>query len=102
MRARLLVTLFVGAVVIAGLLRFVDLFAVDAFATLYLPVVVLGILRVRPALHWILLFGTLVSIGVALIAVNKSDSSTAGLGLMFLLFLVIIGLVAAAGVDRFL
>lgn len=102
MRRRRIVTLLVGALVVAGLLRAVDLFAVDTFATLYLPVILLAILRVRPVLHWILLVGTLVFMGVALIAALESDSSTAGLGLMFLFFLLIVGLVVAANVDHFL
>jgi hypothetical protein len=95
------VTLAVGGVLLALALALVDLLAVDVFLVVFAPIVVLALVRVRPALHWGLLAVILAATAIVLVQTDRSDSSTAGFGVIVVPLLLVAGVLLTAVVDRF-
>ena len=99
---RTAITLVVGAGVIAIALFLVDLFAVSILLGLCLPVLVLVLTRMRSPMHWVLFAVIIASTIVALIDIERNDSSTAGFGVVVVPTLLTVGVLIFATVDRYL
>lgn len=97
---QIVVTFIGGAVLLGATLLLVDLLAVDVFFLLFVPFVVLVLLRVRPALHWTLFAVIGVATVITLVQIEESESSTAGFGVIVVPFLLTVGVLLAAGVER--
>jgi hypothetical protein len=101
-RSRQIVLTFVGGAVLLGAtLLLVNLLTPDVFLVLFVPFVVLVLSRVRPALHWTLFAVIAVAIVITLFRIEESESSTAGFGVIVVPFLLTVGVLLAAGVERF-
>lgn len=72
----------------------------DIFLVLLVPFLILGLVRVRPTLHW-LLFAVIVAASVVtLYRIEESESSTAGFGLVVVPLLLTVAVLLAAVIDR--
>ena len=72
----------------------------DIFLVQLMPFLVLGLVRVRSTLHW-LLFAVIVAASVVtLYRIEESESSTAGFGLVVVPLLLTVAVLLAAVVDR--
>ncbi|MGH8525683.1 MAG: hypothetical protein ACREXY_16210 [Gammaproteobacteria bacterium] len=94
------ITLAAGALLLGVLLALVDLFALDVFAVMFVPFVVLAVVRMRPLLHWVVFAGSVAASAFTLIGIERSDSSTAGLGVIFVLLLLVASIVLVALIER--
>jgi peptidoglycan/LPS O-acetylase OafA/YrhL len=99
-------TLVVGAgllgivLLLAELLGDDDWLALDVFFVLFVPFVVLVLARVRPAQHWTLFAVIVAATVMTLIRIEKSETSTAGFGLIVVSFLLVVAVLIAAVADR--
>jgi hypothetical protein len=101
-RSRQIVLTFVGGAFLLGAtLVLVNLLTPDVFLVLFIPFVVLVLSRVRPALHWTLFAVIAAATVITLVQVEESESSTSGFGVIVVPFLLTIGVLLAAGVERF-
>lgn len=98
---QIVLTLVGGAVLLGATLLLVNLLTPDVFLVLFVPFVVLVLSRVRPALHWTLFAVIAVAIVITLFRIEESESSTAGFGVIVVPFLLTVGVLLAAGADRF-
>ena len=102
------VTLVGGAVLLGIELLLVqrfgddDLLALDVFLVLFVPVVVLVLVRVRPVLHWLLFAVIVAATGIVVVTIERNESSTAGFGLVVVPFLLSVAVLFAAAFDRLL
>jgi hypothetical protein len=102
LRSRQVVLTFVGGAVLLGAtLLLVDLLTPDVFLVLFLPFVVLVLSRVRPVLHWTLFAVIAAATVTTLVRIEETESSTAGFGLIVVPLLLAVGVLLAAGVERF-
>lgn len=82
-------------------LLLVDLLTPHVFIVLFVPFVVLALFHVRPALHWTLFVVISAASVITLVRIQDSESSTAGFGVIVVPFLLTVGVLLAAGVERF-
>jgi hypothetical protein len=97
---RIVLTLLGGSALIAVALVLAGLLVWDVFLVLLVPVIVLVLVRVRPALHWTLFVVIEAATVLTLLRIEQSESSTAGFGLIVVPFLLSLGIVLAAVLDR--
>lgn len=99
--ARIVVTLVAAALSLTIGLPLVDLFTVNVFLVLFVPVVVLVLARVRPTVHWTLFVIIAAATAIVLVRIAQSDSSTAGFGVVVVPLLLTMVIIVAAKLDRF-
>jgi hypothetical protein len=97
---QIVLTLVGGALLLGATLPLVDLLAPDVFLVLFVPFAVLVLSRVRPALHWTLFAVIAVATVITLVRIEESESSTAGFGVIVVPFVLTVGVLLAAGVER--
>jgi len=101
-RSRQIVLTFVGrAVLLGATLLLVNLLTPGVFLVLFVPFVVLVLSRVRPVLHWTLFAVIAAATVITLVRIEESESSTAGFGVIVVPLLLTVGVLLAAGVERF-
>jgi hypothetical protein len=97
---QIVVTFVGGAVLLVAVLSQWDQLTWDIFLVQLMPFLVLGLVRVRPTLHW-LLFAVIVAASVVtLYRIEESESSTAGFGLVVVPPLLTVAVLLAAVIDR--
>jgi len=92
----------VASVIVLWILDAFEITGIPLLAMLWFPVLLLMVVQVRPLLHWTLLVSILVSAVTVAIAVDRSNSSTASLGLISLLFSQTVAVLTVAGIERLL
>jgi hypothetical protein len=97
---RIVLTLVGGAVLLSAALLLVNLLTPDVFLVLFVPFVVLVLSRVRPAVHWTLFAVIAAATVITLVRSEESESSTAGFGVIVLPFVLTVGVLLAAGLER--
>jgi peptidoglycan/LPS O-acetylase OafA/YrhL len=97
---QIVLTLVGGAVLLLAMLPQWDQLTWDIFLVLLVPFLILGLVRVRPTLHW-LLFAVIVAASVVTLnRIEESESSTAGFGLVVVPLLLTVAVLLAAVIDR--
>ena len=88
-------------VLLAVALPLTDQFAWDVLLVMLVPFLALALARLRPAVNWTLFALIAVASILTLGRIERSESSTAGFGVIVVPLLLTLGVLLAAVIDRF-